>query len=251
MRVAALYDIHGNLPALEVVLEEIAHENVDLVVVGGDVVAGPMPRETLETLLALSIPVQFIQGNAESEVLRQMEGQPAGTVPESVLPLIRWVAGQLEPAHRKVMTSWPLTLQLEIEGLGEVLFCHATPRNNTEIFTRLTPEERLVPVFANARASLVVCGHTHMPFDRRIGSIRMVNAGSVGMPYGEPGAHWLLLDSRVQFRQTRYDLVQAAQRIQATAYPQAREMAEENILKTPSEAEVLAVFEPMALKPEV
>jgi len=68
-RMAAIYDIHGNLPALEAVLLEIVRAEVDKVVVGGDVVAGPMPRETLARLLNLDIPVQFIQGNADREIV--------------------------------------------------------------------------------------------------------------------------------------------------------------------------------------
>lgn len=248
MRVAALYDIHGNLPALEAVLQEVLREPPDLLVVGGDVVAGPMPRGSLRALLKLSIPVRFIQGNADFEVLRQMQGKPAGAVPESVLPLLRWVAEQLEPAHAELIAGWPLTRQVEVEGLGQVLFCHATPRNNTEVFTRLTPMERLLPVFAGVQASLVVCGHTHMPFDRRVGDIRVVNAGSVGMAYGEAGAHWLMLGPAVEFRHTAYDLHKAASLVRATSYPAAQEFADSNILNPPSEEEALAVFEPMALK---
>lgn len=74
MQVAALYDIHGNLPALEALLRDVHRENVDLVVVGGDVFPGPMPRETLACLLSLDVPVRFIHGNGDREVLSQMAG---------------------------------------------------------------------------------------------------------------------------------------------------------------------------------
>jgi hypothetical protein len=126
--------------------------------------------------------------------------------------------------------------------IGEVLFCHATPRDKNEIFTRLTPEERLLPVFEGLETSLVVCGHTHMQFDRTIGSVRVVNAGSVGMPFGEPGADWLLLGPDVQLRHTAYDLTNAAERIRATDYPQAQDFAARNVLQPPSEAQMLEVF---------
>ncbi len=122
------------------------------------------------------------------------------------------------------------------------MFCHATPRNDTEIFTRLTAEERLQPIFQGADAAVVVCGHTHMQFDRTIGGIRVVNAGSVGMPFGEPGAYWLLLGPEIELRHTPYDLAKAAERIRATKYPQAREFAERNILQPPTEAEMLQAF---------
>jgi diadenosine tetraphosphatase ApaH/serine/threonine PP2A family protein phosphatase len=115
------------------------------------------------------------------------------------------------------------------------------------IFTRLTPEAKLRPIFDEVDASLVVCGHTHMQFDRMVGDVRVVNAGSVGMPYGKSGAHWLLLDAGVEFRHTSYDLEAAAERIRATKYPQAEAFASDNVLSTPSEAEALEFFEPQAL----
>jgi putative phosphoesterase len=242
MRIAALYDIHGNLPALEAVLEAIDQATVDLLVVGGDVVSGPMPSETLACLRNLTIPVQFIQGNADREVLAHMTGSSAGAVPEHVQVITRWVANQLQPEHARLIASWPATLQFDLPGLGQVLFCHATPRSDTALFTRLTPEQRLVPVFEGLNATVVVCGHTHMQFDRTIGTTRVVNAGSVGMPYGDPGAYWLLLGPTIQFRHTAYDRTAAAARILATNYPQAEEFAAENVLQIPSEAEALEVF---------
>jgi putative phosphoesterase len=248
MRVAAIYDIHGNLPALEAVLQEIRQAEVDQIVVGGDVVPGPMPRETIACLLDLDIPVQFIQGNGDREVLAQRAGRETGAVPESFREVMRWVARQLTPEHERLMVGWPETLRLEIPGLGEVLFCHATPRSDTEIFTRSTPEDRVLPAFAGVDAPWVVCGHTHMQFDRTIGGIRVVNAGSVGMPFGEPGADWLLLGPGVQLRHTSYDLTRAAERIRDTKYPQAQEFAARNILQPPSEREMLELFSKAELR---
>jgi predicted phosphodiesterase len=155
---------------------------------------------------------------------------------------MRWVAEQLHPEHRRVMTRWPATIQLQIEGLGDVLFCHATPRNDTEIFTQETPEERLLRVFDRVSARVVVCGHTHMQFDRTIGGVRVLNAGSVGMPFGEPGAYWLLLGPDARLRRTDYDLTLAAERIRATPYPQASEFAARNILQPPSARTMLDLF---------
>ena len=242
MRVAALYDIHGNLPALEAVLKDVREAEVDQIVVGGDVVSGPMPRETLILLQDLDIPVQFIQGNADAEVIAQMAGMETSNVPEQFREVVRWVAQQLQPEDEEFMRSWPLTLHIQIDGLGDVLFCHATPRNNTEIFTRLTPEDRLLPIFESLNVSLVVCGHTHMQFDRMIGTTRVLNAGSVGMPYAEPGAYWLLLGPEVEFRHTLYDLAKAAELIRNTDYPMAEDFAANNVLVPPSAEEVLEIF---------
>src|SRR5688500_14941979 len=205
-RLAALYDIHGNLDALQAVLDDVREAQIDHIVVGGDVLPGPMPREALTMLLDLDIPVQFIHGNGERVVLAQMRGQDISEVPERYRDVIRWTAAQLAPEHEAVLASWPGTCRVEIDGLGAVLFCHATPRNDMEMCTRMTPEHRLLPVFAGVTEPVVVCGHTHMQFDRTVGHVRVINAGSVGMPFAAPsGAYWLLLAPEVQLRRTAYD----------------------------------------------
>jgi predicted phosphodiesterase len=253
MRLAALYDIHANLPALEAVLEDVRDAGVDQVVVGGDVVPGPMPREALALLLDLDIPVDFIHGNGELAVLAQIgvvdpdsvaywgttSGEP---LPEPLRGVLRWTAQQLHPDYDNVLRNWPKTRRLEVAGLGRVVFCHGTPRSETECFTRLTPEDLLIPVFEEVDASVVVCGHTHMQFDRLVAGIRVVNAGSVGMPFGRPGADWVLLGPEVQLRHTSYDLRKGATRIRETSYPQAREFAEDYVLQPPAEAAMLDAF---------
>jgi predicted phosphodiesterase len=250
-RIAALYDIHGNLPALEAVLEDVRRAGVDRIVVGGDVVPGPMPRETLGRLLSLDVPVQFIHGNGDREVLARMRGLDTewfrGARPEWRAP-IQWTAEQLRGGDEQVLASWPATCRVDVPGLGEVLFCHATARNDTDVVTRLTPDDRVRPHFESVEASLVVCGHTHMQFDRHVGNLRVVNAGSVGMPFQPPGAYWLLLGPGVGFRHTRYDLDAAAKRVRATAYPQASQFADGNILSTPPEADMLDAFTKASLK---
>ena len=238
---AALYDIHGNLPALEAVLEEIRELGVERVIIGGDVLPGPMPAETLKRLVELDLPVQFLYGNGEVAVLEEMAGRVPAGVPEQYRPILRWTAEQVA-GYEELLRGWPKTVNIEISGVGQVLFCHATPRNENEPFTRLTAEERLLPIFETVGAAMVVCGHTHMQFDRRVGKTRVVNAGSVGMPFGEAGADWLLLGRNVELRHTSYDLVKAAERIRATAYPQAAEFAERNVLNPPSEQQMLALF---------
>ena len=248
MRIAAVYDIHGNLPALDAVLADIARANVDQIIVGGDVLPGPLPRETIDRLLDLDIPVHFIRGNGDREVLAWRRGTESDAVPPAFHDVMRWVAGELSSDDEQLLAGWPMMASLETDKLGEVLFCHATPRSDSEIFTRLTPEDRLVPVFAGIDAAIVVCGHTHIQFDRTVGRIRVANAGSVGMPFGEAGAYWLLLGSAVEFRRTSYDLFAAAERIRHTRYPQAAEFAAHNILAPPSEAEMLNAFARAELK---
>jgi predicted phosphodiesterase len=259
MRVAALYDIHGNLPALEAVLQDIRQADVSQIVVGGDVIPGPMPRETLRRLLDLDLPTHFIYGNGELAILAQMAGARTGSVTywgttpgarpaESIVEIYRWTAAQLSE-FEPVLAHWPKTLQLAMDGLGQVLFCHGTPRSETEGFTRLTAEERLLPLFEPLEVAVVVCGHTHMQFDRRVGRTRVVNAGSVGMPFGEPGAYWLLLGPDVELRRTPYDVCEAAERIRATEYPQAEDFAMQSVLAPPSEETMLKAFASFELSP--
>jgi predicted phosphodiesterase len=242
MRIAAIYDVHGNLPALEAVLEDIRRDGVDLVVIGGDVLPGPMPRESLSLLADLDLPARFIRGNGEREVLAHLRGGPASKLPEQALEAVRWVAGELTVEQQRWIAGWPEILDVAVPGSGDVLFCHATPRSDTAIVTRLTAEDRFDRVLEGITAPLVVCGHTHMQFDRIVRGTRVVNAGSVGMPFGEAGAHWLLLEPDVRLRHTSYDLPAAAARIRATSYPQAEEFASRDVLRPRSEGEMLELY---------
>jgi diadenosine tetraphosphatase ApaH/serine/threonine PP2A family protein phosphatase len=190
-------------------------------------------------------------GNGDREVLARMRGIETDwykTARREWREPMDWTAQQLRPEHEKLIAGWPATLSLGIEGLGGVLFCHATPRNDTDIFTRLTSEDRLHAAFAKVSESLVVCGHTHMQFDRIVGKTRVVNAGSVGMPFGKPGADWLLLGSDVQLRHTDYELGQAAARIAQTNYPQADEFAETSVLHPPSEEQMVEAYSRAEMK---
>jgi len=188
--IAALYDIHGNLPALDAVLAEV---DADVIVVGGDFVAGPWPAETLERLRSLDGDVRFIRGNADRELVDEEQG----LAPPAMMEFVR--AG-LSEEQLDFLRSLPLT-----ETIGRTLFCHATPRDDEEIFTRDSPDERWAVPLAGVDADVVVCGHTHVQFDRRVGDVRLVNAGSVGMPYEEqPGAYWALLGDNVELRRTEY-----------------------------------------------
>ena len=242
MRVAAIYDLHGNLPALEAVLAEIRGIGVDAVVTGGDVLPGPMASECLAMLAELDLPVYCLRGNGELAVLDVLAGREPKGVSEAFRLPVRWNADQLSAAQREWIAQWPRTVQLTIEGLGEVLFCHATPRDEYEIFTKLTPGDRLLPIFEGLGVEVVVCGHTHMQFDRHIGRTRVVNAGSVGMPFGEPGADWLLLGAAIEFRHTIYDLASAAERLRAVAFPGVESFVTNNVMATRGAETMLEIF---------
>ncbi len=246
MKIAALYDIHGNLPALQAVLKELEQVQPDVIVLGGDIVSGPMPAQTLKCLQQLTGKVLALRGNADREVVAACAGDLATlNLPEGVAEVTQWVAQCLTPEQRDFLAQLPDYVTLELAGAGEVLFCHATPYSDEAIFTPLTPPERLRTLFHDVKQPLVICGHTHMQFERNVDQVRVLNAGSVGMPYAEqPGAYWLLLAPEgCEFHRTSYDLEAAAQAVKASSYPQAQEFAEENVLTVPPAAEVMKIFE--------
>jgi putative phosphoesterase len=234
VRVAALYDIHGNLPALEAVVRELADEQVEAVVVGGDVVAGPFPEEVLTLLDSLEPDVRFIRGNADRELTAE------SAAPE---PWRTWLTDRMRPLRGR-LDSWPEQLTLDVDGLGPTLFCHATPRNDEEIFTDLTPDDVVAEMMTGVSAGVVVVGHTHMQTDRRVGETRVVNAGSVGGPYeGRPGAFWALLGPDVDHRRTDYDVVGLLERVGATDFPEPDSYYRESLLEPSARADVAAFFE--------
>jgi predicted phosphodiesterase len=208
VRVAALYDIHGNLPALEAVLAEVEQEGVDLIVGGGDVVTGPFSAEVFDRLTSLP-DVWFVHGNTERLVI---EGSDEYGQDWSV------ERRRLGDARLTPLASWPLAVELEIEGVGRALFCHAIPTADEPIFTRITPDDEVIDLIGDVETDLVVCGHTHVQFDRRLpNGLRIVNAGSVGLPYeGRRGAFWALLGPDVALRRTEYDVEAAAVAIRST-----------------------------------
>lgn len=241
MRVAALCDIHGNLPALEAVLSAVRAEAVDALVVGGDVLPGPMPVKTLDLLRSLPIPTHFIPGNGENDVLDHLAGGDLARVPERHQPSVRWCADRLTAEQRDFLAGLPATVTLEIEPFGATLFCHATARSDNAIFTARTADEKVGRLFEGVEERLIVCGHTHMQFDRTVGALRIVNAGSIGLPFGRAGAHWLMLDGEVRLRRTDYDLEDAASRIRESGYPDAA-FAADSIVQPPAEETIFAVF---------
>lgn len=249
-RVAALYDVHGNLPALDAVLEEVRREGVDRIVIGGDVMPGPMVPQVLERLAALEMPVRCIRGNGDRVVLTLLDGgDVSDEVPGAFIDPVRWCGEQLDATHRAAVAQWPATLSVDIDGLGAVLFCHATPRNDVDVFLRTTPDMQLAPAFAGVISPVVVCGHTHIPFDRMIGSTRVVNAGSVGMPYVQPrGAYWLLLGPGVELRRTDYDYQAATAALRATACPMVEDLFVRPVLSPMTEAEAKAMLARAELK---
>jgi len=220
LRVAALYDIHGMPWPLEAVLAEVESERVDVVVFGGDFVCGPYPRRTLELVRSVEGGL-FVRGNCERKANEE-------------------VRAELDDAEIGSLVELPMTVT--VEG---VLYCHSTPDDDSTIVSAETPDDAVVDLFRSASARTVVIGHTHHQFDRRVGDTRVVNAGSVGMPYeGEVAAFWAVIeDGEPGFRKTSFDVERAIAEIEASTWPPAAEFVAENLRMAPARDEAMAWFE--------
>ncbi len=239
MRVAVLSDIHANLVALEAVLAEPDVLSADRLVLLGDIALGPVPVESLDLLASLGDRAVWVHGNCERELLAAYDGtgveSPNGGMATATAAL-------LQPRHRELIDGLPLTVTLEVDGLGQVLFCHATPRRDDDFVLVDSP----VPVWRRAlegvEQATVVMGHTHMPFDRLVDRRRVVNAGSVGMSYGAEGAAWALLGPTVQLRATPFDTDAAAKAVRGSGYADADEWVQQYLVEPPSDTDALEVF---------
>ena len=243
MRAAVLADIHGNVPALSAVLGEPDVAGADAVVLLGDIALGPMPAQTLELLAGLGDRAVWVHGNCEREMVTAFDG---GEVPGPYGADAAASAALIGRTHRDRLDGLPLTVTLDIDGLGPTLFCHASPRRDDEMLLVDSPPQRWAAALAGVEAQVVVCGHTHMPFDRLVAGHRVINPSSVGMPYGHPGAGWALLGPDVTLRRTQYDTEAAARVIGASRHPAGEDWAREYVLNHYPADEALEAFTAIA-----
>jgi predicted phosphodiesterase len=242
--VAVVSDIHGVLPALDAVLAEPDVQAAELVVATGDIAAGPQPVEVLDRLTGLGERVVLVRGNCERELADLARDKEC----ESPYALTRWAADQLTPEYVDLFDALPHPVTLDVDGFGPVVFCHGTPRDDEEIVLVDTRLERWAEVFADLpdEVRTVVCGHTHMPFVRLVDRRLVVNAGSVGMPYGSTGAHWALLaGGAVTLRRTAFDIEAARAAIRETCDdPEVDAWTDEYLYARNSDADAITAFAP-------
>jgi predicted phosphodiesterase len=242
--VAVLSDIHGVLPALRAVLAEPLVAGAGLIVVTGDHAAGPQPVEVLELLASLGDRVLLVRGNADRELVELARGGVDSTGD----PVAPWAAAQLTSSQVDLLDSLPHPVTVEIDGFGPVIFCHGTPRDDEEVVLVDTRMSHFREVLADVPAEVrhVVGGHTHMPFARLVDRRWFVNSGSVGMPYGEPGAHWAYLaDGSISLHRTLLDEDAAvAEVIRDSTYPDRAEWANYFLRAEASDVEVVGQFGP-------
>ncbi len=239
MRIAVLADIHGNLPALRAVFRELNGDPHDAIVVGGDVVAGPLVRQPLELLASRPEPVHWVRGNCEREAVAAFDG--AATADDQAGRDAAWSARALDRRWRDALDGWPICLSLD-----GVCFCHGSPSSDEELITRLTSDAVLLELLAGVTEALVVGGHTHQQMVRRLRpGLTYANAGSVGLPYeGRAGAFWMTVDKGVpEPRETSYALDAAVEELRASRYPDVDELFKESLLAPADPDEVSAFFE--------
>jgi predicted phosphodiesterase len=224
--------VHGNATALEAVLAELEREQPDLIVSCGDLTWGALPRETVALLEPWRDRVLFVRGNSERELQER-------TLLDS--DVARWQFERHDGAELSdYVSNTRAQVAVEVDGLGPTLFCHGSPRSDEECVTLATPAERVEEFTAGVQEACIVTAHTHMQYDRRVGETRLLNPGSVGLPYElEPGnAYWALLGSDVDLRRTPYDLDAAIERMRAAGVPKFAQI--EELMRTPPpQAEVI------------
>lgn len=235
-----LSDIHGVVPALTAVLAEPDLLAAEKIVLTGDMTAGPQPGVVLDMLLGLGEKVAWLSGNADRELVEFRRGKSI-TIPDEIAP---WAARQLTDDHIDFLESLPKTLTLTVQGLGEVLFCHATPRDDEEIVLVDSTLDRWAEVLDGTGPDTIVCGNTHMPFVRLANGKLVVNPGSVGMPYGRPGAHWALLGPGVDLRRTVFDVDKAIEDLKGCGYADIDEWSDYFLRARATDAEAIGVFGP-------
>lgn len=212
MKVALLGDIHGNGAALAAVLDAARRENVQRLLVTGDLVGYYFsPAEVLYMLQ--SWDTVMVRGNHE-DMLARARDEPA--MLESIGR--RYGSGaaialqELSDAQLEALCTLPHPLPVEV-GTRRVLLCHGAPWDN-DVYVYPDADAQTLARCAAPGYDAVVMGHTHHPFVREAGGVKLVNPGSVGQPRNRhPGAHWALLDTQtleVTLRQEAYDYVTLA-----------------------------------------
>ena len=239
MQIALIADIHGNLTALDAVLEHLDRDSIhDIICLGDVAIFGPQPRETLARIRSLGCPV--IMGNTDSWALTPAPHPIRNDESEGINALELWGAAQLTDADRAFIRTFQPTIQVELTQ-GETLLCyHGSPRSYDDSIIATTGDEELGEMMDDWRATFMVGGHTHMPFVRRWQSSMVFNPGSVGLPYeilpdnagvrNPPWAEYAVLswDERgidIDLRRVGYDLDRLLEQVRGSEMPYAERWA--------------------------
>ena len=227
MRIAIFSDVHSNLPALDVVLADIGAAGADARYVLGDLVGyAPWPNEVLERLRAEHVPI--VMGNYDDGTgFDRDECGCAYTNPvEQALgdKGFAWTKAHTSDANKAWLRTLVPQIRFEADG-HRFLLVHGSPRRINEYLYEDKPDQTFARIAASANADVIVCGHTHWPYDKTVAGTRFINVGSVGKPKDrDPGACWALIETspdavRVEFRRVAYNVEAAARAVEASELP--------------------------------
>ena len=227
MRYAFFSDIHSNIFALDAVLADVADVGIDHRYVLGDLVGyAPWPNEVLDRLRDEAIPI--VMGNYDDGTgFGRDECGCAYTHPvEKALGKagFAWTKANTSEANKAWLRTLAPQIRFEADGL-RFLLVHGSPRKMNEYLYEDKPDSTFERIAADANADVIVCGHTHRPYDKTVGATRFINDGSAGKPKdGDPRACWALVETSsvgvsVAFRRVEYDIDAAAKGILASELP--------------------------------
>jgi putative phosphoesterase len=229
-RSAIVSDLHGNLAALEAVIDELECERPDVVVHGGDLaLSGAHPAEVVDRVRELGWP--GVVGNVDELLWRPEQREAREAEAPHRRPLFRLLFGSHADATREMLgrqrIGWLRTLPRE-HRIGEVLVMHASPRALWQAPLARASDEELRETYAGLGAALVVYGHIHRPFVRTLSDLIVANSGSVGQPWdGDPRTSYLVIeDGNVSIRRVEYDVEREAAALLGRGYPDAQWLAE-------------------------
>lgn len=206
MRDAVLFDVHGNLKALDAVLAEARAEGFDRLLFGGDLVLfGPEPAACVDRLRGLGDQLVAIKGNTDRYVIDRQD------------EVTGW-ADALGEDRLAWLNSLPAQLALPEQ---DALLVHATPRGDEEMLMPETPASEAAKMLTGVSQHTLLCGHVHIQYRRPLAGHEVINPGSVGMPLdGDPRAAWAVIsDGQLELRRVSYDVEAVADRVEREGGP--------------------------------
>ena len=201
-RIGLISDIHGNRLALDAVLAELEHDDIDHLICLGDVAVGPQPRESIARIRELGCPV--LMGNWDAWFLDRPP-PPDDEVGIILHEITASWADQVDDDDLEFMRSFAAQYELPLEQDERALFFHGSPTSYDHFIFATTPDEELRRMLGDARAALMIGGHTHLQLHRRFEQTLFFNPGSVGLPFSQWWPDRVLIAPRAEYGVLEHD----------------------------------------------
>lgn len=228
MRIAFIADIHANLPALETVLKDINKHNIDMVYCLGDIVGyGPFPNESIELLRKNRISTMM--GNYDDGIGNyrlicgcDYKDEQAQRIGEAS---IIWTKQNTTEENKSYLRLLPNRISFEILN-HKFLLVHGSPNRLNEYLNQFLEDSYIDSMLEGEECNVLVCGHTHIPFYKKIEKGILINAGSVGKPkHGNPNATYVVVDItekgvKIEIKEVGYDVDKTIAALKDSTLPQ-------------------------------